>query len=207
MAHCPIYSSAPTAAVIRDFQRVTIDKVVSLIRQVPDRRCALAVLPTDTSVDVRSGPHCTISVWIVQPFVLDGHRSSCLQVSMHHTAIVEASRIWALPMFDHTVNFKLIGGVKASCAYCSLEHVRFSAATWSVASLAVNIQALSFNGDGSAEGFVWSNVCHRYWWPVCSGSSRLNSNFRHCWPWNLDLRQRLETSFGVGELVLEWFRS
>ena len=42
----PTYSSAPIGAIICDFEHVTIDEVVTLIRQLPDKSCALDILPT-----------------------------------------------------------------------------------------------------------------------------------------------------------------
>ena len=52
----------PIAAVICDFERVTIDEVVSLIRQLPHKSCALDVLLT---------PQLKCVVDLIAPFLCE----------------------------------------------------------------------------------------------------------------------------------------
>jgi len=62
----PTYSSAPIDAVFCDFEHVTIDEV-SLIRRLPDKSCALDVLPT---------PQLKSVVDLVAPFLCELYNRS-----------------------------------------------------------------------------------------------------------------------------------
>jgi len=108
---------------------------------------------------------------------------------------------------DVPTNIKPIGGIKASRTQCSSEDVRFPAATWSVTSLAVTLAYRRHHSIETAVLRVLFDILHAIDNEDLSVLALLDLSAAFDAGDHEILLQRIKSSFGVGGLALEWFRS